>query len=140
MPTFYTLEKIEKQLIDIRSARIRAAQPIPAFKFQPADVPGAQQPGFDDSAWPELKVGDSWGGYDVTAWFRARVPVPADWQEHQLALHILIGPPDGGDGAAEGMLYLDGVPVQALDTWHHELWLHPDELQAGALNVAIRAW
>src|SRR5258707_163503 len=77
MPTFFTLEKIQKQLIDIRAARRRATQPIPALKFHPADdVPGAEQPGFDDRAWPDLHVGDAWGGYDTTAWFRARVPVP----------------------------------------------------------------
>ncbi len=141
MPTFYTLEKIQKQLIDIRAARCRAARPIPALKFHPADdAPGAEQPGYDDRVWPDIRVGDAWGGYDVTAWFRARVPVPPEWRAHQLALHFQVGPKDGGEGAAEAMLYLAGQPLQALDTWHEEAWLLPEHLTTSALDVAIQAW
>ena len=100
MPTFFTLEKIEKQLIDIRAARWRAARPIPAFKFREGDPSaGAESPGFDDTAWADFHVGDTWGGYDVTAWFRARVPVPPEWRDRQLALVFQVGPKDGGDGA-----------------------------------------
>src|SRR5258708_18289708 len=141
MPTFFTLEKIQKQLIDIRAARQRATQDIPVFKFHPAeDAPGAEQPGFDDRGWADLRVGEAWGGYDVTAWFRARVPVPAEWRGRQLALHFQVGPKDGGDGAAEAMLYLAGQPLQALDTWHEEAWLLPEHLAGDTLAVAIQAW
>jgi alpha-mannosidase len=144
MATFFTLEKIQKQLIDIRAARRRAAQAIPAFKFHPAAealAPGAEQPGYDDRAWADFHTGDTWGGYDVTAWFRTRVPVPADWRHgRQLALHFQMGPKDGGEGAAEAMLYLAGQPLQALDTWHEEAWLLPEHLAGQALDVAIKAW
>jgi alpha-mannosidase len=140
MPTFFTLEKIEKQLIDIRQARQRAMRPITDFKFHPAEAPGAERPAFDDRAWADFHTGDAWGGYDVTAWFRARVPVPPDWQHgRQLALHFQIGPKDGGDGAAEGLLYLNGQPLQALDTWHEEAWLLPEQV-GPELAVAIQAW
>ena len=131
MPTFFTLEKIQKQLVDIRAARLRAALPIPSFKFHEGDLSGAERPAFDDTAWADFRTGDAWGGYDVTAWFRARVPVPADWRGHQLALHFQVGPRDGGDGTAESMLYLGGEPLQALDTWHEEAWLLPEHLEGG---------
>src|SRR5712692_3789170 len=141
MPTFFTLEKIQKQLIDIQAARRRAARDIPAFKFHAgADVPGAERPDYDDHCWADFHVGDNWGGYDVTAWFRTRVPVPPDWRGQQLALHFQVGPKDGGDAAAESMLYLGGQPLQALDSFHEEAWLLPEHLQAGALDVAIKAW
>ncbi len=141
MPTFFTLEKIQKQLIDICAARRRATRDIPLFKFHVGDdAPGAEQPGYDDRAWADFPVGGPWGGYDVTAWFRARVPVPAGWPAHQLALYFQVGPKDGGDGQAECMLYLGGQPVQALDTWHEEAWLLPEHLTGGDLEVAIKAW
>ena len=144
MPTFYTLEKVQRQLISIRAARQRATQAIPVFKFHPADdalPPGAEQPGCDDHAWGDIHVGDFWGGYDVTAWFRTRVPLPADWRHgRQLALHFQMGPKDSGDGAVEAMLYLAGKPLQALDHWHEEAWLLPEHLASGTLEVAIKAW
>jgi len=144
MPTFFTLEKVQKQLIDIRAARRRATQAIPAFKFHLADdslAPGAERPTYDDSAWADFHTGDFWGGYDITAWFRTRVPVPAGWRQgKQLALHFQMGPKDSGDGAAESMLYLGGQPLQALDTWHEEAWLLPEHLTSPTLEVAIKAW
>src|SRR5260221_8277616 len=143
MPAFFTLEKLQKQLFDIRAARRRATQDIPVFKFHPADdalAPGAEQPNYDDRAWPDFHIGEFWGGYDATAWFRARVPVPVAWRGHQLALHFQMGPKDGGDGTAESMLYLAGQLLQALDTWHEEAWLLPEHLAGEALDVAIQAW
>src|SRR5579859_2880801 len=144
MPTFFALEKIQRQLIDVRAARKRATRAIPAFKFHPADealAPSAEQPGYDDHAWADMRVGDVWGGYDVTAWFRTRVPVPAEWRQgRQLALQFQLGPKDSGDGAVECMLYLAGQPLQALDTWHEEAWLLPEHVSGGPLDVAIKAW
>lgn len=140
MPTFFTLEKIQKQLIDLRAARYRATRDIAVFKFREGKFPGAERPDFDDDAWADFHVGEAWGGYDVVAWFRARVPVPTDWRERQLALRFQVGPKDGGDGTAESMLYLAGQPVQGLDTWHEEAWLLPEHLPAGELAVAIKAW
>jgi alpha-mannosidase len=73
---FFTLEKLEKHNQEIRNAIYRETRDIPSFKFLQGDCPGAQAIEFDDRAWDDFRVGDFWGGYDVTAWFRAWVSIP----------------------------------------------------------------
>jgi alpha-mannosidase len=113
---------------------------IPKFKYYEGQCPEAQQPGFDDSRWPDFEAGDFWGGYDVVAWFRARVHVPAGWKGRKLALRFQVGPRDGGGSTAESLLYVNGTPLQGIDVWHEEAWLPPEVLEQGELLVALKAW
>ncbi len=100
---FFTTEKIARQLPEIHKAIHREIRDIPQFKFYEGECEGAESPGFDDRAWANFKVGDTWGGYDVRAWFRARVPIPREWKNKKLALRFLVGPRDGGGSTAEAL-------------------------------------
>jgi len=141
---FFTIEKIESQLKDIQKTIHRGVSDIPAFKYMEADFPndceGAQYPEFDDRGWGELKVGDTWGGYDRVAWFRTRVSVPEHFKGRKLALRFLVGPRDGGGSTAETLLYVNGSPVQGIDIWHEESWLPPDLARQDSLFLALKAW
>ncbi|MFW6097133.1 MAG: hypothetical protein ACOC9Z_03610 [Chloroflexota bacterium] len=143
--TFFVPQKIEKQLAEIREAAYREVKPITRFKFceEPTragvhNEPAA--PDFDDSDWADFTVGETWGGYDVTAWFRTRVTVPEAWREQRVYLRFLVGPRDGGGSTAETMLYVNGEPLQGIDVWHEEAWLPPELLRAGEIEVALKAW
>ncbi len=85
-------------------------------------------------------MGDPWGGYDVTAWFRARVPVPSRFAGKKTVLRLLVGPRDGGGSTAETLVYLNGAPLQGIDVWHEEAWLPPEELETGEICLALKAW
>lgn len=137
---FFTGEKIAKLLWEIRPTIYRDSVDIPRFKFQRGDAAGAEQPAFDDSGWDDFQLMDYWGGYDAIAWFRARVPIPEGWKEHKLALRFLVGPRDGGGSTAETMLYVNGSRLQAIDIWHEEAWLPPEQIQGDSLFVALRSW
>src|SRR5690606_9640767 len=102
--------------------------------------PGPRHPDFDDSAWQQFQVGDSWGGYDRVAWFRATVEVPAARRDRELALRFLVGPRDGGDSTAETLLYVNGEALQGIDIWHEEAWLPPEAYEDGRVHVALRSW
>jgi alpha-mannosidase len=137
---FYTIEKISKQLPEIRAAVYREVLAIPQFKFCEGERAGAERPDFVDEEWADFQVGDFWGGYDVVAWFRARVTIPPEWRQRKLALRFLVGPRDGGDSTAETMLYLNGRPLQAIDVWHPEAWLPPEDVAPGEITIALKAW
>ncbi|MDT8306400.1 MAG: alpha-mannosidase [Anaerolineae bacterium] len=137
---FFTVEKIEKQLVEIREAVYREVVPIRQFAFREEDVPGAEAPDYDEGDWERFEVGQRWGGYDVIAWFRARVPIPAGWNERRLYLRFLVGPREGGGSTAETMLYVNGEALQGIDVWHEEAWLPPEHLQGDEIVVALRAW
>jgi alpha-mannosidase len=141
--SFFVPQKIEKQLVEIREGMYREVRPIPHFKFwegcdgalnAPAD------PAFDDGDWADFCLGDTWGGYDVTAWFRTPVAIPGAWRERRVYLRFQVGPRDGGGSTAETMLYVDGEPLQALDVWHEAVWLPPEILRRGEIQLALKAW
>lgn len=145
---FFTVEKIEKQLKEIQTLIHRDTCDIPRFKyfeFQPGTsnteaLRGAECPEFDDRFWQEFRVGETWGGYDVLAWFRTWISLPPDFKDKKLALRFLVGPRDGGGSTAESMLYVNGTPLQAFDVWHTEAWLPPEFLQEKEIFIALKAW
>lgn len=142
--TYFTIEKLTRLTADVKATIQRAAQPIPAFRFMqgpaPLDLPGAHLADFDDLTWQEFCVGDLWGGYDVTAWFRTRVRIPTDWRGRKVSLHFLVGPKDGGNSTAETLLYVDGVPLQGIDVWHEYANLPPEVASRGEVSIALKAW
>src|SRR5215207_10436921 len=137
---FFTVEKIRKQLKEIKANIHRERYDVPLFKYLESDCPGAQAPDFDDGTWDDFPLGGLWGGYDKIAWFRACVPIPNDWRDEKLILRFLVGPRDGYASTAETQLYVNGFPLQAIDVWHEEAWLPPEYTQLDEIVVALRAW
>lgn len=145
---FFPVEKIDKLLGELRLAIHRELHPIPHWKFRQVccagrDRPlfdGEEQPGYDDGDWADFTIGDQWGGYDVVAWFRTTVTIPAHLHDKKLALRFLVGPKDGGNSTAETLLYVNGQPLQAIDRWHDEAWIPPDLLRDGQIHFALKAW
>lgn len=138
---FFPVEKIARLLPEVRSAIHREVYPIERFKFAEGRFEGAHRPDFDDEGWADFSVGDYWGGYDVEAWFRATVEIPAHLRDKKLALRFLVGPRGRpGGSTAETMLYVNGEPLQGIDVWHPEAWLPPEVVEPGRVHVALHAW
>ncbi|MCU0509501.1 MAG: alpha-mannosidase, partial [Anaerolineae bacterium] len=146
---FFRTQKIERLLAEVEAAVYRESVTIRHWKAIERDIPGAEAVDFDDSPWRDFALGDAWGGYDVVAWFRARVPIPESWEapprsgaarQRKLALRFLVGPREEGNSTAETLLYVNGEPLQAIDRWHEEAWLPPETCASGELSLALRAW
>ena len=122
----FILEKIEKYVNeDVRPSRVRHSISIDEWKYietsMEDSIDDAWAIDYDNSTWSDFKLWDTWGGYDRVAWFRTEVTIPKELQGKELALRLVPGPRDGGGSTAEGLLYIDGVPVQAVDIWHEEV-------------------
>lgn len=137
---FFTIEKLEIQLQQIYKQIIRGEFNFPKFKYHVGDCPGAEKVDFDDASWEDFQVGGSWGGYDVTAWFRLKAAIPAGWENQCLGLEFKMGSCDGSESSAETMLYVNGIELQGLDRWHEEAWLPPEYIQKGEFTIALKAW
>ncbi|HUA65292.1 MAG TPA: glycoside hydrolase family 38 C-terminal domain-containing protein [Alphaproteobacteria bacterium] len=102
--------------------------------FQP-DVPGGEQPAFDDSAWHTVTPGFSWHGENTKVWFRAKVTIPATVAGQPVAgapVRIELGMDDDGE------LYVDGQLVEAFhwDDGHYTL---SEQAQPGrTYDIAVR--
>ncbi|GGH84821.1 alpha-mannosidase [Pullulanibacillus pueri] len=141
---YFTVDKIKKHLEEIKSHIYYEVQDIPTFKYKEwafgEEDHEAYRPEFNDAEWQDFNVGDYWGGYDKSAWFRAKVTIPQEWKDRRLALHFLVGPRDGGGSTAETLLYVDGTPLQGIDIWHEEAWLPPEYLENDEIHIALKAW
>jgi alpha-mannosidase len=143
----FTEQKLRKHIDDIKAAIHREKLEIPSFRYLEGDFEPMQElgekpaaPDYDDSGWRTFTVGEFWGGYDKTAWFRTAVAIPEAWKNEKLALRFLVGPRDGGGSTAETLLYVDGRALQAIDVWHEEAWLPPEHAQKDEIRIALKAW
>jgi alpha-mannosidase len=136
----FVTQKIAKLLWELESTIRREVLPIDTFRFTEADPPHAEEPEHDDPDWRPFRTGESWGGYDVVAWFRTTLEIPEVLRRERLALRFVVGPRDGGESTAEALLYVDGEPLQAIDVWHEAAWLPPELAARGRLTIALRAW
>lgn len=141
----FILEKVEKYIReDIRPSRIRESESLDNWKYietaMDEKIDDAYLCDYDDSCWSDFKLWDTWGGYDKVAWFRTSVEIPQHFQGKTLALKMLPGPRDGGGSTAEGLIYIDGAPVQAVDIWHEEVLLEKNICAKERLSVALKVW
>jgi len=141
---YFTIEKLEKHIEEIKGYIYRNVQDIPTFKYKEwefgDEVKDAYKPDYDDQEWQDFQVGETWGGYDKSAWFRTNVPIPKAWKNQRLVLHFLVGPRDGAGSTAETLLYVNGKPLQGIDVWHEEAWLPPEFLENDEIHIALKAW
>ena len=106
---------------------------------------GWADPGFDDSAWKEMKVPGSWivqklAGNGVF-WVRGSVQIPDEWAGHELSLHL------GGIDKTD-ITYFNGVEIgrtgSGFDTAYWgtpRIYKVPAELvRAGKSVIAVRAF
>ena len=99
---------------------------------------GWQKPGFDDSRWETMKVGEPWDKQGLTylgiAWFRQSVMIPAAWTGCPLVLDV--GKPDD-----RGTLFFNGdvvADIAAFGPSFHVV-LPPDRIKYGQFNtLAVR--
>ncbi len=142
---YFVLEKIEKYISeDIRPTRVRESIKLNHWKYMETGmddrINDAYGMEYDDSSWQDFKLWDTWGGYDKVAWFRTTVTIPEHFRGKKLAFFLQPGPRDGGGSTAEGLLYVDGAPVQAVDIWHDEVILEDALCNKEQLTLALKVW
>ncbi|MEZ0537921.1 alpha-mannosidase [Caldicellulosiruptoraceae bacterium PP1] len=138
---FFTLEKIQRYLPEIKDSIYKKVYDIKDFKYIEKDIKDARYPDFNHSDFYDFKVGSFWGGYDIIAWFRTTVAIPKDFRDGKLALRFLCGPRDGGESTAEALLFIDGDPVQAIDIWHEEAVIPQKYIvNKDEIFIALRVW
>lgn len=143
---YFTKEKAQRYIEDLKKFVYEEKISIKEIKFQEMSLAEANEleaykTDFKDENWEKINVGDTWGGRDIVAWFRTKVDIPEDWQDEKVALYFILGAgQEGGLAGAESLIYINGEPVQGLDSNHREVYLKPDWIQNGYLNIAIKAW
>jgi alpha-mannosidase len=95
------------------------------------------------SGWKPFQVGQVWGGYDQTTWFRMNMSIPKEFKGHSVV--ALIRPSSGHftpgvpflSAAGEGMAFVNGKPFCGLDKNHDELLLSKKAKGGERFEIAI---
>jgi len=125
------LLQVRNQLRDLRTTFFTHRRPIGKIEhvvtgcgLGPERVPAA--------GWKPFAVGDLWGGFDETTWFRMKVVVPREFKGQNVV--ALIRPASG-----EALVFVNGAPFQGLDINREELFLAKKARGGEVFNIEIEA-
>ena len=85
-----------------------------------------------DADWRAIRVGETWGGEDVSAFFKRRIEIPNAWAGLPVVLRCYLG--------GDSLISLNGVAYQGLDPFSNEVWLN-DHAQGGQVfDIVIESY
>lgn len=87
---------------------------------------------FKDTAWRPIKVGQTWGGPDMSAEFRCTAKMPDRFKGKTVALKVYFG--------GDGLLYLDGKPYHGLDPFRDTVHLTDSAKGDEVYNFSAEAY
>lgn len=85
-----------------------------------------------DADFRSINVGDTWGGRDVSAFFRRDITIPERMAGKRVFLNIYLG--------GDSLLSLDGVPYHGLDPFRNTVLLAESAIAGKSYNVEIESY
>nr|WP_255654269.1 alpha-mannosidase [Cohnella sp. REN36] len=135
-----TARKLEARIRELERFRYidhRQTGPYRLWVDQEAVV-GAMPP--EDAQWTEIGLGGRWRGWDLTAWLKAEVTVPAEWAgKKMLGLFDFGKTGYGHTSGFESLLFLNGKPYQGVGGNHREVFL-PPETAGQKIELLFKVW
>jgi alpha-mannosidase len=142
MPTPLWEEKTRNRIQEFPRFIYEDSIPITNWRVVKATWDERSIPDFTQEALQPFDIGDNWGGPDEWRWFFASCTIPSEWEGQQVALYFFFGREGEWEAlASEALLYVNGKPVQGLDTRHQEVELPAEYVVGGKrLDLAIKAF
>ncbi|MGM0125917.1 alpha-mannosidase [Enterococcus sp. AZ194] len=138
---FFTNQKLEKRLEEIRFHMFRNRMPIEGWMMKEDETKQIKYPPAVDKTWQVIKAGDQWQGRDSYYWFQADFQVPNFSEEDRFAMIFDFGKTSLANlGGFESLLFIDGVPYQGVDTFHKETFLEFKEYSGKKITLSFKAW
>ena len=127
----FRIEKLRRNLSLIERKIVRQMIPIGEIYLQEPAEPRYDCPP-DTGKWENIAVGDRWGGKNQWSYFRSDPAVPASWQDgaielrlrHEPRYHGFASRPPGDYAGPEGLVFIDGERLGAIDGGHHRIRYH----------------
>lgn len=138
---FFTKEKLIKRIEEVEPYIYKNRTPIMNwFKKEDTSKQLKYPPVFDDT-WEPINFGDKWEGRDGYFWFQTEFDVPHFTQEEHFTLIFDFGITWLANlGGFESLLFINDVPYQGIDTYHHETYLDYKEHSGKKIKLSLKAW
>lgn len=108
-------ERVTLRLDAIRERMVTQRLPLPDWQIKQVYYRDVGHYEDIDVDWRDIQVGDSWGGADVSAFFRRDITIPDAMDGQRVLLRIYVG--------GDSLLSLDGVPYHGLDPFRDTVLL-----------------
>ena len=137
MPRQYQdILKLEETISALGSAMRTSVFPVSKVLYAEGS------PDFNDSArLRDFTVDETWGGYDMDAWFRVDFTVPSEMDGKDIWLELHTGR-EGKWNAInpQFLVFVNGIETQGMDTAHTTILLKKNARSNEKLTVDFDAW
>jgi alpha-mannosidase len=158
------IEKLIHLTKTLQTFIYRDPVPLPIWKVYNSPTYDTPQPPDNDPGWKSLRLGDAWGYHCSWAWLTADITIPESFAGKPVVLHIELGSdlvdpasrrfnplessfwtaqpvePHGMFSPPEAMVRIEGVPPQALNELHHEIWISEQAEPGQKLHIVMEAF
>lgn len=125
-------ERINLQLDALRDRMVIQHMPLIEWQFKQVYYRDVGVYEDIDPDWRTIRVGDTWGGEDVSAFFKCRVTIPENMAGQRIYLHIYVG--------GDSLLTLDGVPYHGLDPFRSSVLITEQGEAGRTYNVELESY
>lgn len=137
---FWTEQKLEKRIQELKEYRYRDTISISEFEYQVDDKKKIGEYPPSDGKWDKIKIGERWKGRDLYLWLSTDVNIPSQWCDKKIIGKFNFGKTGGGHNSGfESLLFLNGKPYQGVDSNHQQICI-PARLAGTTINLSFRLW
>ncbi|MGG1518187.1 alpha-mannosidase [Paenibacillus oryzisoli] len=133
-------KKLEKRIFELEPYRYIDQRPIHSYQFWVDEeaVVAAMPP--ENAEWRTMFHGERWRGWDLTAWLKTEVTIPAEWKgKKSLGLFDFGKTGAGHNSGFESLVYLNGEPYQGVGGNHPEVFF-TEELIGQKVELLFKVW
>ena len=125
-------ERVDHRLESILERTIIHREPLEKWWIRQCHFRDVDSYEYKDADWREFKVGQTWGGDDVSAFFRRQVTIPERMAGERVFLRIYVG--------GDSLLRLDGVPYHGLDPFRSNVLLAEEAEPGRTYNIELESF
>jgi alpha-mannosidase len=138
---YFTTDKSRKYIEELKKHIYEKTLNLETMKFVNCNTKESNIKDIKKENWDTFKIGDRWGNKDETFWFKKEIMIPAEWGNEDIALYFNIGKGDlGGLSGTESLIFINEKPVQGLDINHYEVYIKPEWIIDGKIDVYIKSF
>ncbi len=104
-------EAIEAKVKSLKPWIYVDQEPVDGWEFRQFRYTRKRERRFIDEAWRPIRVGETWGGPDISAFFRTKATMPARYKGKKVVLQVYF--------SGDGLLSVNGAPYHGLDPFRN---------------------
>lgn len=125
-------ERIEIKLEEIRKSIYKKRIKLDNWKIREFYYEDIDTYNYIDKDWRNIKIGEQWGGENLSAKFKTKIIIPKELEDENIILRFYIG--------GDSLLYLNGEAYHGLDPFRNEVLLSEGKKEGEVLHLEVESY